>query len=147
MKYADRESFEQANMFGTGATNDAFAQYFVGQSYLNGLAGPTDEVPVALSNVTFEPGCRNNWHRHDATSGGGQVLICTAGEGWYRAEGAEPVELVEGTVVVVPPNVKHWHGAKADSWFSHVAFILPGTGQENVWLERVDDEQYRGLPG
>ena len=147
MKYADRESFDTANMFGTGAPNDGFAQYFIGQSYLQGLNQPTDEVPVGLANVTFEPCCRNNWHRHLSATGGGQVLICTAGEGWYRAEGSDPVELKEGMVIVVPPNVKHWHGAKADSWFSHVAFLLPGTEQSNEWLEPVDDAQYNALEG
>lgn len=147
MKYSDKQSFDQANKFGTGSSNDAYAQYFIGQSYLNPVAGPTDEVPIGFSNVSFEPGCRNNWHRHDATSGGGQVLICTAGEGWYQAEGEEPVEMTEGSIVIVPPNKKHWHGAKADSWFSHVAFMVPGEGQENVWLEPVDDEYYGTLKG
>ena len=147
MKYADRESFDTANMFGTGAPNDGLAQYFIGQSYLQGLNQPTDEVPVGLANVTFEPCCRNNWHRHLSATGGGQVLICTAGEGWYQAEGSDPVELKEGMVIVVPPNVKHWHGAKADSWFSHVAFLLPGTEQSNEWLEPVDDAHYNALEG
>ena len=147
MKYADKAAFDRANMFGTGAPNDAFAQFFVGRSYLQGLNEPTDEVPVGLANVTFEPCCRNNWHKHNSATGGGQVLICTAGEGWYQAEGQDPVELTEGMVVVVPPNTKHWHGAKADSWFSHVAFILPGTQQSNEWLEPVDDEHYHSLRG
>lgn len=103
-------------------------------------------MPVGLANVTSEPGCPNTWHRHDSATGGGLVLIYTAGGGWYQAEGEEPVELTEGNVVV-PPNVKHWHGAKVDSWFSHVAFILPGIEQSNVWLEPVDDEQYARLEG
>ena len=145
MKHPDKQSFDTANVFGTGAPNDAFAPYFIGLSYLQGLTEPTDQVPLSLANISFEPGCRNNWHRHDAATGGGQVLICTAGEGWYQDEGEDPVELTEGTVVVVPPNTKHWHGAKADSWFSHIAFILPGTEQSSVWLEPVDDEQYGRL--
>ena len=95
--------------------------------------------------MTFEPACRNNWHRHDATSGGGQILICTAGEGWYQEEGKDPVSLSEGTVITIPPNVKHWHGAKKDSWFSHIAVEVPGENSDNVWLEEVDDEHYLNL--
>ena len=85
MKYRSRDEFEKANMFGTGAPNEAYAKFFVGDSYLNFLVQP-GEAPIFLANVTFEPGCRNNWHIHHATSGGGQMLICTAGEGWYQQE-------------------------------------------------------------
>ena len=125
------------NVFGLGQPNDAFAQYFIGNSYLNGLTNPK-ECGLALANVTFEPGCRNNWHIHHATSGGGQILICTAGEGWYQEEGKDPVELKPGVVVVIPPEVKHWHGAKKDSWFSHIAFEAPGENTSNEWCESVD---------
>lgn len=109
-------------MFPTGEPNDAFAQYFIGQSYLAPLAGGS--VPV--SNVTFEPACRNNWHIHHGKNGGGdQILMCTAGTGWYQAEGEAPVRMEPGTTVRVPAGTKHWHGAAADSWFSHLAFITP----------------------
>ena len=86
-----------------------------------------------------------NWHVHKATKGGGQVLICTAGEGWYQEEGKDPVELKEGSLVIIPANVKHWHGAKADSWFSHIAIGVPGENTENVWLEEVSDSDYQAL--
>lgn len=98
-----------------------------------------------MSNVTFEPGCRNNWHIHHATAGGGQILLCTAGSGWYQAEGEEPVSLEPGSVVNIPAGLKHWHGAKADSWFSHVAIAVPGENTSNEWLEPVDDEHYDAL--
>ena len=94
---------------------------------------------------SIEPGCRNNWHIHHAKTGGGQILICTAGSGWYQEEGKAPVSLEPGTVIVIPPEVKHWHGAKADSWFSHIAFEVPGTETSNEWLEEVDDDAYSKL--
>ena len=144
MKIFNRDDFEKANVFGTGEPNTGFAQYFIGNSYLNPLTTP-GKCPVFLANVTFEPGCRNNWHIHHSTNGGGQLLICTAGEGWYQEEGEQAVNLVSGTVITVPPNVKHWHGAKADSWFSHIAVELPGENTYNEWCEPVDDTEYRGL--
>jgi quercetin dioxygenase-like cupin family protein len=144
MKYMDKNEFDKANMFGIGAPNDAFSKYFIGQSFLNPLTDP-QQCPVSISNVTFEPGCRNNWHIHHATQGGGQILICTAGEGWYQEEGKEAVSLHEGSVVCIPAEVKHWHGAKADSWFSHVAFGIPGENISNEWLEPVGDEEYKKL--
>ena len=98
-----------------------------------------------MANVTFEPGCRNNWHIHHSTSKGGQILICIAGEGWYQAEGKEPVSLKEGSVIVVPPNVKHWHDAKKDSWFSHIAFEIPGENTSTEWCEPVSDKEYLKL--
>ncbi len=98
-----------------------------------------------LANVTFEPGCRNNWHIHRSKSGGGQILICTAGEGWYQEEGKPAVSLTPGTVISIPANVKHWHGAKKDSWFSHIAVEVPGEETSNEWLEAVDDATYNGL--
>ena len=144
MKYTTKEEFENANVFGTGNPNEAFAQYFVGDSFLNPLTDPA-ECPVFLANVTFEPGCRNNWHIHHADKGGGQILVCTAGEGWYQEEGKDAVELAPGTVIVIPANVKHWHGAKADSWFSHIAVEVPGENTSNEWLEPVDDASYAAL--
>ncbi len=110
MKYLNEGQFEKENVFGKGAPNDAYARYFIGRSYLNPLTAP--EAGILLSNVTFEPGCRNNWHIHRAQSGGGQIIICTAGEGWYQEEGKPAVSLVPGTVIAIGANVKHWHGAK-----------------------------------
>ena len=127
-----------------GNPNDAFAQYFIGNSYLNPL-NEFEESPVFVANVTFEPGCRNNWHIHKARNGGGQILICIAGEGWYQEEGKDAESLVPGTVITIPANVKHWHGAKADSWFSHIAVEVPGDDASNEWLEEVDDEHYKNL--
>lgn len=143
MKYQDKAEFDKANMFGLGQPNTAYAQYFVGESFLNPLTNP-EEGPFA-ANVTFEPGCRNNWHIHHAQQGGGQMLICTAGEGWYQEEGKEAVSLVPGTVIMIPAEVKHWHGAKADSWFSHVAIEVPGVETSNEWCEPVCDEEYAAL--
>lgn len=144
MKYLDKEEFDKDNKFGTGNPNDAFAKYFVGNSFLNPLTNPKDTT-VFLANVTFEPGCRNNWHIHHAKTGGGQLLICTAGEGWYQEEGKDAVELKEGTVITIPPEVKHWHGAKKDSWFSHIAVEVPGEETSNQWCEEVSDEEYNKL--
>ena len=136
--------YEQQDAFGVGAPNDAYARYFTGQSYLKPLTVP-GQCPVFLANVTFEPGCRNNWHIHHATKGGGQLLICTAGEGWYQEEGKEAVSLTPGTVITIPADVKHWHGAKADSWFSHIAVEVPGENTRNEWCEPVTDEEYARL--
>lgn len=144
MKYLDKKEFDKANKFGTGNPNDAFAKYFVGESFLNPLTN-SKETAVFLANVTFEPGCRNNWHIHHAKSGGGQLLICTAGEGWYQEEGKDAVELKEGSVITIPPEVKHWHGAKKDSWFSHIAVEVPGEETSNQWCEEVSDEEYNKL--
>ena len=144
MKYLNKEDFEKANIFGMGSPNDAFAQYFIGNSYLNPL-NEFGESPVFVANVTFEPGCRNNWHIHKASNGGGQILICIAGEGWYQEEGKEAKSLVPGTVITIPANVKHCHGAKADSWFSHIAVEVPGEDTSNEWLEEVDEEHYKNL--
>ena len=143
MKCNNKEGFEQQNVFGTGMPNDAYAQYFVGQSFLNPLTDPA--TGIFLANVTFEPGCRNNWHIHHATKGGGQLLVCTAGEGWYQEEGKAAVSLTPGTVITIPANVKHWHGAKADSWFSHIAVEVPGEDCSNEWCEPVSDAEYQQL--
>lgn len=144
MKKPDYEKFARENVFGLGQENTAYAPYFVGKSYLNPLT-QAGQCPVFLANVTFEPGCRNNWHIHKAKAGGGQILICTAGEGWYQEEGKEPVSLIPGKVITIPANVKHWHGAKADSWFSHIALEIPGTETSNQWLEPVLEAEYSGL--
>ena len=145
MKYSSREAFDQANHFGIGKPNDGFAQFFVGNSFLNPLTDlAAGQFP--LFNVTFEPGCRNNWHIHHGEKGGGQILVCTAGEGWYQEEGKEAQELKEGTVIVIPQGVKHWHGAKKDSWFSHIAIEVPGENTSNEWLEPVSEEYYNRLP-
>ena len=98
-----------------------------------------------MFNVTFEPGCRNNWHIHHAGSGGGQMLICVGGRGWYQEWGREAVEMTPGTVVNIPANVKHWHGAAADSWFSHLAIEVDGGNASNEWLEPVSEEEYKKL--
>ncbi len=129
-------------MFGLGEPNTAYAKYFVGNSWLNPL---TSGAPVFIANVTFEPRCRNNWHIHKADKGGGQILLCTDGEGWYCEEGKKPVKLTPGDTVVIPANVKHWHGAAKDSWFSHLAVECPGENTQNVWLEPVSDEEYNAL--
>ena len=143
MKTIEQGAFEAQNVFGKGTENSAYAQYFIGKSYLNPLTKP--ECGVFLANVTFEPGCRNNWHIHHATKGGGQLLICTAGEGWYQEEGKDAISLTPGTVITIPPEVKHWHGAKADSWFSHIAVEVPGENTGNEWCEPVTDEIYSRL--
>ena len=143
MKCNNKEAFEQQNVFGIGMPNDAYAQYFVGQSFLNPLTDPA--TGVFLANVTFEPGCRNNWHIHHATKGGGQLLVCTAGEGWYQEEGKAAVSLTPGTVITIPANVKHWHGAKADSWFSHIAVEVLGEDCSNEWCEPVSNAEYQQL--
>lgn len=143
MKTTNKEEFEKQNAFGMGNANTAYAQYFSGESFLNPLTKP--ETGVFLANVTFEPGCRNNWHIHHATKGGGQLLVCTAGEGWYQEEEKEAVSLVPGTVITIPAEVKHWHGAKKDSWFSHIAVEVPGENCSNEWCEPVSDEEYGKL--
>ena len=139
--YADDTTVEKhGGMFGIGEANTAYAKYFIGNSYLKPLTNPNETVFVA--NVTFEPGCRNNWHVHHAKSGGGQLLLCVDGEGWYQEEGKKPQSLKAGDVVAIPAGVKHWHGAKANSWFSHLAVECPGENTSNEWLEPVDDEDY-----
>ena len=137
----DRDRYQNEIFFPIGAPNDAFAQYFVGQSYLAPIS--TEQVPVF--NVTFEPGCRNNWHIHHASSGGDQMLICVGGRGYYQEWGKEPIEMLPGTVVNIPAGVKHWHGAAPDSWFSHLAIEVPGENTSNEWCEPVDDVQYQQM--
>lgn len=143
MKYENREAFEAANMFGTGTPNTAYAQYFIGDSFLNPLTDP--KCGLFAANVTFEPGCRNNWHIHQARKGGGQILVCVAGRGYYQQEGQEARELHPGDVVNIPAGVKHWHGAAPDCWFSHLAVEVPGEDGKTQWLEPVMDEVYSKL--
>ena len=133
-----KAAFQREMIFPIGEPNTAYAKYFIGNSYLAPIS--KDQIPFA--NVTFEPGCRNNWHIHKADKGGGQMLVGVAGRGWYQEEGKPAVEILPGTVINIPANVKHWHGAAKDSWFSHLAFGVPGEKTENVWLEPVTDEQY-----
>ena len=144
MRILDQNKFNEVNVFGKGQPNTGFARYFIGDSFLNPLT-EYGKCPVFLANVTFEPGCRNNWHIHHAAKGGGQILICTAGEGWYQEEGKEPVSLTPGTVITIPAEVKHWHGAKKDSWFSHISVEVPGEETRNEWCESVTDEEYQKL--
>ena len=129
-------------VFPIGAPNDGFKRYFSGKSYL----APLSKEQVGIFNVTFEPGCRNNWHVHHATKGGGQILVCVAGRGWYQEWGKEAIALKPGDVVNIPAGVKHWHGAAKDSWFSHLAVEVPGEGGSNEWLEPVASEAYNKLP-
>lgn len=132
---------KQLSAFPVGDKNDGFAQYFTGQSYL----APLSTEQVSVYNVTFEPACRNNWHVHHAKSGGGQMLICVAGRGWYQQWGQAPRELHPGDVVNIPQGVKHWHGAAKDCWFQHLAVEVPGEGCHTEWCEPVNDEQYKKL--
>ena len=144
--YADEsETEEHGGMFGMGEPNVNYAQYFIGNSYLKPLTDPKS-TNVFLANVTFEPRCRNNWHIHHATSGGGQILICVDGEGWYQEEEKEAQSLKAGDIVTIPANVKHWQGAKKNSWFSHIAVEVPGENTSNEWCEKVTDEEYDKLP-
>lgn len=136
-----KADFQREMIFPIGEPNTAYAQYFIGNSYL----APISSEQVKVANVTFEPRCRNNWHIHKATQGGGQMLIGVAGRGWYQEEGKPAQEILPGTVIHIPANVKHWHGAAADSWFAHLAFSVPGENTENVWLEAVTDEEYDQL--
>ena len=136
-----KAAFQREMIFPIGEPNTAYAQYFIGNSYL----APVSNEQVSISNVTFEPRCRNNWHIHKATKGGGQMLIGVAGRGWYQEEGKPAVEILPGTVIHIPANVKHWHGAAADSWFAHLAFEIPGEKTSNEWLEPVTDEEYDKL--
>ena len=136
--------FEQENVFGKGEPNTMFAKYFTGNSYLNPMFAPVKGKPF-VANVTFEPGCRNHWHIHKATKGGGQYLVCTAGEGWYQEEGKKAKTLKPGNTIFVKPGVKHWHGAKKDKWFSHLSIEVPGEECGNEWLEEVSDKDYLQL--
>jgi len=138
----DEKQLHQSSMvFPIGAPNDGFAQYFSGQSYL----APVSTAQVKIFNVTFEPGCRNNWHIHEADKGGGQILVCVAGRGYYQEWGKELQELHPSDVINIMPGVKHWHGAAPDSWFSHLAVEVPGENCRSRWCEPVSEEEYRKL--
>ena len=143
MKFMDKDDFEKQNVFGTGQANTAYAKYFIGDSFLNPLTDP--KCGLFLANVTFEPGCRNNWHIHHADKGGGQILVCVAGRGYYQEEGKEAVEMKPGDCINIPAGVKYWHGAAPDSWFSHLAIEVPGENCSNEWLEAVSDDEYGKL--
>lgn len=139
----DKITQNHGGIFGMGELNVNFAQYFIGNSYLKPLTNSKETVFIA--NVTFEPSCRNNWHIHKATKGGGQILIGVEGEGWYQEEGKKAQSLKPGDVITIPANIKHWHGAKMNSWFSHLAIEVPGENTKNEWLEPVKDEEYKKL--
>lgn len=136
-----KNEFAEKLIFPMGGENTAYADYFVGKSYLDMLS----TQQVVIGNVTFEPGCRNNWHIHHAKKGGGQILLVTAGRGYYQEWGKEPRELHPGDVVNISPEVKHWHGAAPDCWFSHIAIEVPGEETSNQWCEPVSDEEYDKL--
>lgn len=142
VKHKEASMNEFKELFPRGGANTAYAQYFVGNSYLNMLS----TEGVVIGNVTFEPGCRNNWHIHHAAKGGGQILLCTAGRGWYQEWGKPARELRPGDVVNIPAGIKHWHGAAKDSWFVHLAVEVPGEDARNEWLEPVREADYNQLP-
>ena len=134
----EKDKYQNTIFLPVGAPNDAFAQYFDGQSYL----APVSSEQIPIYNVTFEPGCRNHWHIHHAKSGGGQMLICVGGKGYYQEWGKEAVLMTPGTVINIPAEVKHWHGAAPDSWFSHLAIEIEGENASNEWCESVSEEDY-----
>lgn len=136
-----KAAFQREMIFPIGEPNTAYTRYFIGNSYL----ATVSDTQVQVANVTFEPGCRNNWHIHHSSEGGGQMLIGVAGRGWYQEEGKAPVQILPGTVIHIPANVKHWHGAAVDSWFAHLAFEVPGKDTSNEWLEPVSDAVYKTL--
>ena len=135
---AKNEKEVKNDMFGFGDKNVAFAKYFIGTSYLNGLVPSDDNIDVSVANVKFETCCRNYWHIHHD---GFQIIMCTAGEGWYQEEGKPAQLLKPGDVVAIHEGFKHWHGATKDSWFSHIAI----TKRTSEWLEPVDDDYYNTL--
>ncbi len=134
----EKDKYQNTILFPIGTPNDGFAKYFIGQSYI----APVSKEQVGIFNVTFEPKCRNNWHIHHADKGGGQILICVGGRGYYQEWGKDAVEMNPGDCINIPVGVKHWHGAAPDSWFSHLAIEVPGENGSNEWLEPVDDTQY-----
>ncbi len=133
--------FQKEMIFPIGEPNEAYAEYFTGKSYLATIS----KEQIRIANVTFELGCRNHWHVHHATQGGGQMLIGVAGRGWYQEEDHKAVAMLPGTVINIPAGVKHWYGAAKDSWFAHLAFAVPGSNVSNEWLEEVDDSQYASV--
>lgn len=146
--WLDKEGYTLNTAWDKGQSNTAYAQYFVGESYLNAVQpanlSAAEKTALPLHNVTFEPACRNNWHIHH---GARQILICVSGKGWYQEWGKAPIALTAGMVIDIPEGVKHWHGAQKDSWFQHLATMVPTGGeQSNEWLEEVSDAQYDALP-
>ena len=137
---SDKERYQQTIFFPVGEENPLI-QYFTGKSYISTVSSEQ----VTIYNVTFEPGCRNNWHIHHADKGGGQMLICVGGRGFYQEWGKEPQEMIPGTVINIPTGVKHWHGAAPDSWFSHLAVDVPGENGSHEWLEAVTEEEYTAV--
>lgn len=134
----EKEVYQNKIFFPVGEKNDAYAKYFTGQSYLS----PVSTQQVFIANVTFEPGCRNFWHIHEASEGGGQILVCVGGEGYYQEWGKPAVKMKEGDVVNIPVGVKHWHGAGKEQWFSHLAVEVPAKNGKTQWCEPVSDEDY-----
>ncbi len=130
----EKDKYQNTIFFPIGDPNP-YGEFFEGQSYL----APVSENQIPIFNVTFEPGCRNHWHIHHAKSGGGQMLICVGGRGYYQEEGKEAVEMTPGKVINIPANVKHWHGAAKDSWFSHLAIEIAGEDASTEWCEAVID--------
>lgn len=139
--FTDKERFQQEMIFPIGEPNTTYAEYFTGNSYIAHISNSQ----ITFSNVSFEPGCRNNWHIHHAATKGGQMLVGVAGRGWYQEEGKPARQILPGTVIHIPANVKHWHGAAADSWFAHLAFEIPGENTSNEWLSPVSNEEYNKL--
>ena len=137
MKITSKEMLEKLSAFPIGEKNVAYADYFTGECYLAMLTG--EKTNLGVANVTFAPACRNSWHIHHK---GGQILLVTAGEGWYCEWGQPARRLKAGDVVEIPPEVKHWHGAAKDSWFSHLAMEVPAENRSNEWCETVSDEEY-----
>ncbi len=137
----EKEKHEASMVFPIGEPNDGYAQYFIGKSYL----APISTNQVGIFNVTFEPGCRNNWHIHHADEGGGQILVCVAGKGYYQEWGKDAIEMNPGDCINIPVGVKHWHGAASDAWFSHLAIEVPGVNCSNEWCEPVQDDDYNVL--
>ena len=120
---------------------EQFSRFFIGQAYLNMLIPSSSPLGCTIGNVTFEPGCRNNWHKHPS----GQILLVTSGRGWYQEEGKPARELHAGDVVEIPCDIKHWHGAAKDSWFVHLAIEANAKAGPAEWMEPVTDEEYKKL--
>lgn len=137
----EKEIHQSKMIFPIGKENKEFEKYFIGKSYLS----PISNKQIKIFNVTFEPKCRNDWHIHHASNGGGQILICVAGRGYYQEYGKDIVELKPGDCINIPVGVKHWHGAAKDSWFSHLAVEVPGDNLSTEWLDKVNDEEYNKL--
>ena len=131
----DKDTYQNTIFFPIGEANP-YGEFFDGQSYL----APVSEKQIPIFNVTFEPGCRNHWHIHHAKTGGGQMLICVGGRGFYQEWGKEAVEMTPGTIINIPAEVKHWHGAAPDSWFSHLAIEIQGEDTSTEWCEAVSED-------